>query len=69
MKGTKFRKTKVGIAMCPFFIWTSEDVFNHSEHDVSLAFCNHPNNKDECEGNCSDKQCPLLKEEVTSSKT
>lgn len=58
----RFRKTKAGITICPFFIWTSEDIYNHNENDVNLAFCNHKDNKNECEGNCSEEHCPLLKE-------
>lgn len=40
----KFRKTKTGIAICPFFIWN----------------CIHPKNVESYyEGNCQEKLCPL----------
>jgi hypothetical protein len=55
-----FRRTKLGVQICPFFIWTSEDII-HNENDVNLSFCNHPKNPDDCEGNCQEKLCPLLK--------
>jgi len=55
-----FRKTKAGIAICPFFIWTSEEREQH-ENSVSLTFCAHPGNKNDCEGNCSERSCPLTK--------
>jgi len=59
----KFRKTKHKVAICPFFIWTSEDIERegHAENDVSLSFCSHPENPDDYEGNCQEKLCPLLK--------
>jgi len=59
----KFRTTKSGITICPFFIWQSENIENegHTENDVNLTFCNHSDNKNECEGNCQKKFCPLLK--------
>lgn len=57
-----FRKTKAGIAICPFLIWTSENIEGegHTENDVSLAFCSHSENPDNCEGNCQEKICPLI---------
>ncbi len=58
----KFRKTKSGVAICPFFIWTSENQHeSQSENDVNLTFCDHPENLDKCEGNCQEKLCPLQK--------
>ena len=59
----KFRRTKAGITICPFFIWQSENIegVGHTETDVSLTFCNHPKNPDDYEGNCQEKLCPLLK--------
>ena len=54
-----FRKTKSEVAICPFFIWTSEDIVQN-ENDLSLSFCNHPKNPDDYEGNCQEKICPLL---------
>ena len=58
----KFRRTKSGVTICPFFIWTSENIegLGHIEEDVNLVFCNHPKNKDEHEGNCQEKLCPLM---------
>jgi len=63
-KRTKFRKTKKGLAICPFFIWTSENIegLGHSEEDVNLTYCNHSNNSHDFEGNCGVTFCPLLKE-------
>lgn len=60
----EFRKTKAGLPLCPFITWTSEDSIGESqdENDVSLVFCNHPKNSNECEGNCQEELCPLLKE-------
>lgn len=59
----KFRQTKSGIAICPFFIWTSENIekLGHSENDVNLTFCNHPENKNKHEGNCQEDLCPFRK--------
>jgi hypothetical protein len=61
----KFRKTKSGIVICPFFIWQSENIegLGHTEDNVNLTFCNHPKNPNECEGNCQEKLCPLLQTE------
>jgi len=56
----KFRKTKAGLAICPFLIWTSEYREEHTEIDVNLTFCSHHKNPDNCEGNCQEKICPLL---------
>lgn len=58
---TKFRKTKHGVAICPFFTWTSEDVerLGQTELDVSLIHCTHPDNPDSHEGNCQGKLCPI----------
>ena len=58
-----FRKTKSGVAICPFFIWTSENIEGegHTENDVNLSFCSHPKNPNDFEGNCQEKICPLLK--------
>ncbi len=57
-----FRKTKHGLAICPFFIWQSEDTQNNNEDecDISLTLCTHPNNKDNHEGNCNKEGCPLI---------
>lgn len=58
-----YRKTKIGIAICPFFVWTSENIegLGHTEDDVNLVICNHPDNQDKYEGNCQENVCPLLK--------
>ena len=58
---TNFRKTKSSIAICPFFIWTSENIegLGHSENDVNLTFCQHPENVCGSEGNCQKEYCPL----------
>lgn len=59
-----FRKTKAGVAICPFFQWTSENIEGqgHSENDVNLTICNHAKNKHpNVEGNCySESWCPLI---------
>lgn len=57
-----FRKIKSGVAICPFFIWTSKNIerLRHTENDVNLVFCNHPKNKNDYEGNCQEKLCPLM---------
>ncbi len=63
-----FRRTKAGVAICPFFGWQSENIEGlgrQSENDVNLTFCSHPKNIDDCEGNCQPKTCPLL---VTKTK-
>ena len=58
----KFRETKTGLPICPYFLWQSE---SHREDDsdesISICFCNHPENPSECEGNCEKEICPLLK--------
>lgn len=58
----KFRKTKAGVAICPYFIWTSEERYANEqpENDVSLIHCNHSENRDSCEGNCQENLCPLM---------
>lgn len=56
---TEYRKTKNGVAICPFFIWQSENIREHTEKDVSLVYCNHPDNQDKYEGNCQKNLCPL----------
>jgi len=57
-----FRQTKSGIAICPFFTWTSENIEGegHSENDVNLVYCVHPANKDNYEGNCREDTCPII---------
>lgn len=62
-KQDNFRKTKAGVAICPFFIWTSENIgdLGHSENDVNLTHCTHPNNPDDYEGNCQSDVCPVIK--------
>lgn len=58
-----YRITKAGVAICPFFIWQSEDVekIGHNENDVNLTFCSHPDNKNKFEGNCREEYCPINK--------
>ena len=59
----QYQKTKHGLAICPFFIWQSENVEGrgHIETDVNLTFCNHTKNPKDCEGNCQEEYCPLIK--------
>ena len=59
----RFHKTEAGIVICPFLIWMSENIEGegHTENDVNLIFCSHPKNPLDCEGNCQEKTCPLLK--------
>lgn len=59
------RRTKPGIAICPFFTWTSEDIerTGHNENDVNLTHCTHKANKHDHEGNCCEPDCPLLESE------
>ncbi|HDY87835.1 MAG TPA: hypothetical protein ENH82_06925 [bacterium] len=66
----EFRKTKPGVAICPFFTWMSENIERegHTENDVSLIHCIHPKNPDLCEGNCQKDMCPLLKDKKISKK-
>ena len=61
----RFRKTKSGVAICPFYIWTSENIEGegHTENDVSLVFCGHAKNKEDTEGNCREEICPLLEKQ------
>lgn len=59
----KYRKTKSGIAICPFFTWTSENIEGlgrTEENDVSLIHCTHLDNPNLNEGNCQKNLCPLL---------
>ena len=62
---SEYRRAKSGIAICPYIIWTSENIegLGHSENDVSLVFCSHPKNPDNFEGNCQEELCPLIKGE------
>lgn len=57
-----FRSTKAGAAICPFFIWQSENIerLGHTEDDVNLTLCNHPENPNDHEGNCQKELCPLI---------
>jgi len=61
---SKFNKTKLGIAICPFFIWQSERylVEEYSLYDIGVVFCVHPDNLSKFEGNCQEKNCPLIEE-------
>lgn len=56
-----YRKTKHGVAICPFFTWTSENIegCGHTETDVNLVHCTHPDNPNDREGNCVLRLCPL----------
>lgn len=58
----KYRKTKAGLAICPYFGWASEDIegLGQQENDVNLSFCSHPDNKEPYEGNCQERNCPLI---------
>lgn len=60
---SNFRKTKVGVQICPFFIWTSENIegLGHTEKDVNLTNCIHPDNPLDLEGNCQEEYCPIIK--------
>lgn len=60
----RFRKTESGIAICPFFMRTSENFPEHSENDVNLVFCAHKKNKEDAEGNCREEICPLITEKA-----
>lgn len=63
IKMRHFRRTKPGVQICPFFTWTSElREGPPSENDVNLTHCIHPDNPDDCEGNCFAKACPLMQE-------
>ena len=66
-----YQTTKTGIAICPFFIWQSENVegLGQRETDVNLTFCTHPANPDSYEGNCNEKNCPLIKQEQKGKDT
>lgn len=59
---SKFRTTKSGVAICPFFTWTSENIegLGHTDKDVSLTYCTHFDNPDLYEGNCQENLCPLI---------
>jgi len=59
---SKYSRTKAGIAICPYFVWQSENVEGRGmrENDVNLTFCNHIKNPNSYEGNCQEKWCPLL---------
>lgn len=54
-----------GVAICPYFTWTSEGIGEppgyHSETDVNLTYCSHPDNPDQHEGNCCVRDCPITK--------
>ena len=67
-----FRKTKLGVTICPFFLWTSENIegLGHTEEDINLAYCNHPDNKNTCEGNCQEDLCPIIElKEIKNGKS
>ncbi len=62
----RFRKTKAGVTICPFFTWISENIEGQglcAENDVNLVYCVHQKNKNKYEGNCQEKLCPLLESE------
>ena len=60
----EYRSTKSGMAICPFFTWTSENIEGqgHTENDVNLTHCVNDNNKESYEGNCQESLCPLIKD-------
>ena len=60
----KFRKTKAGVKICPFFSWTSENIegLGHQENDVNLTICCHERNPHYHEGNCQGEWCPILEQ-------
>ena len=60
----KFRSTKAGVQICPFFSWTSENIegLGHRENDVNLTICTHERNPNYHEGNCQEEWCPILKQ-------
>ena len=59
---SKFRTTKNRIPICPYFIWTSENIegLGQQENDVNLTFCSHFDNTENYEGNCQEELCPLI---------
>ena len=53
---------------CKYFIgqWDWRDVaadteqtYHYMESEPEISFCDHPENKDQSEGNCCEKLCPL----------
>ena len=65
-----YLRTKTGIAICPYFIWQSENIegLGHREDDVTLIFCNHPKNQCDSEGNCQENWCPLIEQKKSKEK-
>ena len=62
---SKFRKTKYGIAICPFFQWQRGEIEGLGQRcdDVSLVICCHKKNTAwDYEGNCTKQLCPLVQE-------
>lgn len=57
------QKTHSGLPVCPFISWMSEHIGtgHHSPEDVGLSKCTHPNCKEDCEGNCTKDNCPLIR--------
>lgn len=47
---------------CKFFCgqWEDSDMPNYKEYEPVLVFCNHEQNKENVEGNCNIKDCPLI---------
>lgn len=45
----RFKETKFGLVICPCFTWISERIKSQSDNN-------------NFEGNCNEKDCPLIKE-------
>jgi len=47
--------------LCSFFSWKGEERDSHTVFDISSSCCNHPRNNAMREGNCNQKDCPVIR--------
>ena len=50
-------KCPVITAECEFYMYQFD-----SNGEVAICYCNHPDNKNDYEGNCEHALCPIIKE-------
>jgi len=56
-KGCKYQS-------CQFERWNTREGYEEDRSFPVLVYCNHLGNEDNSEGNCTEKKCPLSKEQL-----
>lgn len=46
---------------CQFEGWHTPEGYEEDKSSPVLVICNHKGNPDDCEGNCNERRCPLIK--------